>query len=89
MRAIAFATKLIDDDWIRPEHKDKLKRLFIHAIRADSTMQSFSVASKFDTSWAFLTNLRDLGRHQAGIWLERHFDDLNNRSSVDLKSDYL
>ncbi|WP_284180276.1 patatin-like phospholipase family protein [Rhabdaerophilum sp. SD176] len=89
LRAIAFATKLIDEDWIRPEHQHKLKRLFLHAIRSDEIMREFSVASKFDTSWSFLTQLRDMGRQLAGQWLDQHFDDIGQRSTVDLQRDYL
>jgi NTE family protein len=89
MRAIAFATRLIDDDWIRPEYRDRLKRVFIHAIRADGVMAEFAVASKFDTSWPFLMRLRDLGRAAAGAWLDAHFDDLGRRSTVDLHQEYL
>jgi NTE family protein len=88
LRAIAFATKLIDEDWIRPEHKHKLKRLFIHAIRSDETMREFSVASKFNTDWQFLTELRDMGRQMTKVWLDRHFDDIGHRSSVDLQKEY-
>lgn len=89
MRAIAFATKLIDDDWIRPEHHDKLRRVFIHAIRSDDAMTEFSVASKFDTSWSFLTRLRDLGRAAAAAWIAAHLDDIGRRSTVDLHQEYL
>jgi NTE family protein len=89
MRAIAFATKLIDEDWIRPEYRDRLKRIFIHAIRSDDVMAEFSVASKFDTSWPFLTRLRDLGRAAASAWLDAHVDDLGRRSTVDLHHEYL
>jgi NTE family protein len=89
MRAIAFTTKLIDEDWIRPEHRDKLRRVFIHAIRSDDAMAGFSVASKFNTSWSFLTQLRDLGRAAAAAWIAAHFDDIGKRSTVDLHQEYL
>jgi NTE family protein len=89
MRAIAFVSKLIDDDWIKPEMKDRLNRVLIHAIRSDDVMSSFSVASKFNTDWDFLTHLRDLGREATALWLDTHFDDINTRSSVDVRGEYL
>ncbi|CAN1496892.1 RssA Predicted esterase of the alpha-beta hydrolase superfamily [Rhabdaerophilaceae bacterium] len=89
MRAIAFATKLLDDGWIKPEFSDRMKRLYIHAIRADEVMSKFTVASKFDTDWAFLTHLRDLGREAAAQWLDAHFDSIGSRSTVDIRADYL
>jgi NTE family protein len=89
MRAIAFATKLIDDDWIKPEFRDKMKRLNLHAIRADEVMSEFTVASKFDTDWTFLTHLRDMGRNAAALWLDGHFQDIGERSTVDIRAEYL
>jgi NTE family protein len=89
MRAIAFVSKLIDDDWLRPEMKDRLSRVHVHAIRSDDVMSAFSVASKFNTDYEFLTHLRDLGREAAELWLEAHFGDISARSSVDVRSEYL
>lgn len=89
MRAIAFATKLLDEQWIKPEHQGQMKRLFLHAIRADDVMSSFSVASKFETDWGFLTELRDFGRKAAAEWLSAHYDDINARSSIDIRQEYL
>jgi NTE family protein len=89
MRAIAFVSKLIDDDWLKPEFKQRLKQVLIHAVRADDVMSEFSVASKFDTSWSFLTRLRDLGREAAQLWLATHFNDIGVRSSVDIRAEYL
>ncbi|MGL5115957.1 MAG: patatin-like phospholipase family protein [Beijerinckiaceae bacterium] len=89
MRAIAFVSKLIDDDWLKPEFKDRLKQVLIHSVRADDVMSEFSVASKFDTSWSFLTRLRDLGREAAQLWLAAHFNDIGVRSSVDIRAEYL
>lgn len=89
MRAIAFVSKLIDDDWIKPEMKDRLSRVLIHAIRSDDVMSAFSVSSKFNTDWDFLTHLRDLGREATALWLDTHFDDINTRSTVDVRGEYL
>jgi NTE family protein len=89
MRAIAFVSKLIDDDWLKPEARDKLSRVHIHAIRSDDVMSAFSVASKYDTDWDFLIRLRDLGREATSLWLDSHFDDVGVRSSIDVREDYL
>lgn len=89
MRAIAFATRLIDEEWIKPEYRDRMKRLNVHAIRADEVMSEFSVSSKFNTDWDFLTHLKALGRNAAALWLDAHFHDIGERSSVDIRADYL
>ena len=89
LRAIAFVTKLIEQDWLKDEHRDKLKHILIHSIRADEALCDLTVASKFRTDWAFLCGLRDLGRAAAARWLERAYDHLGHHSTVDLRSEYL
>jgi NTE family protein len=89
MRAIAFVSKLIDDNWLKDEVRDKMKKILVHSIRSDDVMSSFSVASKFNTDWDFLTQLRDLGRNATELWLAAHFGDINVRSSVDIRGEYL
>jgi NTE family protein len=89
MRAIAFITKLIDDDWLKPEYKDQLRRIFFHGIRTDDLMSALPVASKFDTSWSFLCSLRDMGRTAAASWLAEHFDRIGQESSTDIRDAYL
>ncbi len=89
MRAIAFVSKLIDDGWVTAEAADRLKRVFIHAIRADDVLAAYSVETKYQTDWSFLTKLRDLGRSVAGEWLDAHAPDVGRRSTVDIRAEYL
>ena len=89
MRAIAFVTKLIEEDWLKKEHKAKLKHLLMHSIRADGVLCDLSVASKFNTDWHFLLYLRDLGREITGQWLEKHFSSIGNKSTVDVRAEFL
>ncbi|MEZ5933013.1 MAG: patatin-like phospholipase family protein [Alphaproteobacteria bacterium] len=86
MRAIAFVSKLIDDGKI---NDGSLKRVLIHAIAADEVMQKLSVMSKLNADWEFLTHLRDDGREHAERWLEQTFDQLGERSSIDICDAYL
>ncbi len=89
LRAIDFVQKLLHEDMLKDEHKDRYKDILLHAIRADDVMRDLSATSKFDTDWSFLTDLRDSGRKEAKIWLKNHFKDLNKRASVDIQKDYL
>ncbi len=88
-RAIAFADKLIDQDWLKDEHKDKVKRMLVHSIRADRALCDLSLVSKFDTSWQFLTHLRDKGREVAEEWLQRNYKNIGVRDSEDLHAEFL
>ena len=85
MRAIAFVTKLIDED---PDNHLHLKRMNIHAISADDIMGTLGVASKLNADWEFLTYLRDVGRAHADTWLKDKFDQVGHRSTIDLASVY-
>ncbi len=89
LRSVYFVQKLLDDGWIKDEHRDKLKYVLIHSVRADNAMSDLSSASKMSSDWAFLTMLRDRGRALATEWLEHNFDQLGVRSTVDLKREFL
>lgn len=86
MRAIAFVTRLIDEGVL---HSTKYNRMLIHAIMADEEMAELSVATKLSPNWAFLCQLRDLGRTRTRAWLEAHYQDIGNASSADLDAMYL
>ncbi|MGB4191081.1 MAG: patatin-like phospholipase family protein [Rickettsiales bacterium] len=88
-RAIAFVKKIIKEGWIKDEFKHNLRNIFVHSIRADQALQDFNATSKFDTHWHFLTNLRDLGRIEAKIWLDENFSAIGNKSTVNLRKDFL
>ncbi|MGH8673395.1 MAG: patatin-like phospholipase family protein, partial [Burkholderiales bacterium] len=89
LRAIAFVTKLIDGGWLKDEYRDKLKHVLIHSIRSDEAMCDLTVASKMNTDWSFLRDLRDRGRAAAAAWLAQAYDHIGQRSSVDLRREYL
>jgi NTE family protein len=86
MRAIAFVDRLIVSGAIRDT---EMKRVLIHAIEADAFMKGLGVASKLNTDWRFLTQLRDVGRACAGDWLATNYDHLGQRSTVDVREKYL
>lgn len=88
-RAIAFVKKLIEHDMIKDEFKHLYKDLLVHSIRADDMMKEFSITSKFDTDWPFLTSLRDTGREGMKLWLDQNFENIGHRASVDLHSEFL
>lgn len=88
-RAISFVHKLLDEGWLKPEFRKRLKYPLIHSIRADKELYDLSSSTKFVTDWHFLTTLRDRGREAAARWLDEHYNDVGVRSTVDLRRDYL
>jgi NTE family protein len=86
MRAVAFVTKLIDDNVL---DASKYKRMLIHSICDDAAMAELGVATKLNPDWDFLCRLRNAGRDRAQEWLERNLDKVGHTSSVDLKEIFL
>jgi NTE family protein len=84
MRAIFFAARLVEGDAHGPEI-DRLRKMHMHMIEAEAAMEALGVASKLNTDLDFLLFLRDLGRATAHSWLERNFDDLGRKSSLDIR----
>jgi NTE family protein len=86
MRAIAFVTSLIERGKLEP---GEAKQMLIHSIRSDEEMCRLGVSSKLNADRAFLHHLRDRGRLHAERWLAAHFDDVGQRSSVDVRAEFL
>lgn len=89
LRSVAFVQKLLDEGWLKAEHHDKLKYVFIHSLRADKVLADLSIASKFSSDWTFLQDLRARGRAAAAAWFAQNFDALGVRSTVDLRAEFL
>lgn len=84
LRAIAFVQKLLDQDMLKGAARDRYRKMLVHSIGADGVLDDLSLASKSDTDWLFLKSLRDRGRKAAEAWLAKHFEDVGERSSLDL-----
>ena len=80
MRAIAFVTRLIDENNIK---QGSMKRMLVHSIAAEDFMQRLGVNSKLNADWEFLTHLRDAGRARTSEWLTSNFQHLAKQSSTD------
>ena len=89
LRAIAFVKRLIGDGLLKDPDKARLRDILVHSIRADEALEAFPASTKYNTSWRFLTELRDRGREAGFTWLERCADDVGQRSTVDLKAEFL
>ena len=83
LRAIDFVTRLIEDGKLSAEEYTKVH---MHRI-STSDLKPLQASSKLNAEWAFLTELRDLGRQTARQWLDRHYDDIGKRSTIDVKSE--
>ena len=82
LRAIEFIDRLIDEGRVDP---NDFRKVHVHILTGEARMLELGASSKVITEWAFLEHLRDLGRDAAGAWIARHFDDINTRSTVDIR----
>ena len=90
LRAIAFVQRLIDQGMLKETILKKYRRLNIHAIRGGTDLLGFPLSSKYDTSWRFLTRLRDLGRAAADAWLADGAELVGTKkSNIDLREEFL
>ncbi|MBI1265451.1 MAG: patatin-like phospholipase family protein [Alphaproteobacteria bacterium] len=89
LRAIAFVQELLGSGAVTGPRRERLRTLNVHSIKADEALGAWPASTKYDTSWPFLTRLRDLGRETAQAWLDTHADAVGVRSSIDLKAGFL
>jgi NTE family protein len=89
LRAVAFVQKLLDEDMIRSDMRDRYRRILVHAIRADAALGGLGVETKFDTDWDFLTGLKEKGRIEYHRWAQDHLAAVGERGSVDIRAEYL
>ena len=89
MRAVSFITKMIDEGWFKDEYKKRLRRMYMHSIRADNVMKDLGVPTKLSTDWEFLCHLKELGRQKAQAWLDQNFNRVGHESTIDMELDYL
>jgi NTE family protein len=52
-------------------------------------MCALSVSSKYNANWHFLCALRENGRREAEAWLTQNYQNIGERSSIDLRKEFL
>jgi len=83
LRAVDFIDRLIDQGRL---DENGFKRLRIHIIEIPEELTQYGSSTRLNPQWEFLSHLFDLGRAAGDRWLEAHFADIGERSSVDVRS---
>jgi NTE family protein len=86
MRAIAFINRLMENGSL---NDPEMKRMRVHAIRAESAMSELSALTKAETDWDFLHMLFQAGREAASAWLDGNYEKVGHESTINLETDYL
>ncbi|MFY0613222.1 MAG: patatin-like phospholipase family protein [Hyphomicrobiaceae bacterium] len=83
LRAIDFVDRLIDEGKLSG---DEYRRLNVHIIEATEELSPLGASSKLNSEWSFLVHLKDIGRQAAARWIDANFDQIGERSTVDLRA---
>lgn len=81
IKHLEFINDLIDKG-INPE--EKLKKINLHCLSADKSLEEFNLSSKLNTSWDFLMHLKNLGYKACDSWLKANYDNIGKRSTFHL-----
>ncbi|TDO00094.1 patatin-like phospholipase family protein [Halomonas ventosae] len=57
----------------------------LHHLSGDESLSQLSASSKLNAEWPFLCHLHELGRAATETWLAEHFDDLGQRTTLDVE----
>lgn len=85
LRAVDFVTRLLDDGKLAP---GDYKRVLMHRVEPTGWFDDFPAATRRTAKWSMIQTLHARGREAAQLWLQRHYDDLGVRPTIDLKRDY-
>ncbi len=83
LRTVDFVTRLMDDGRL---DETGYRRVLTHMIGDEAALADLGASSKLNAETAFLDMLFLKGREAATQWLDKHFDDLGQRPTVDLRT---
>jgi NTE family protein len=87
-RAIEFVIRLIDQGALpRGMKPGQYRRINMHRIALDSVFDHLTASSKMDSDFDFFEKLRKGGHIAVQSFLQQHFDDIGQRSTVDLAAE--
>jgi NTE family protein len=84
-RAIDFVNRMLDEGRLDQE---RYKKNRLHRIDATEALAAHTASSRLDTSWSFFQELRDAGREATADWLKRHFDDVGEKATLNLRKEF-
>ena len=85
MRSIALTKQAIDAQWLPfGKLERRFRKLNIHLIETDDLLARMNADKALNADLGFLLKLKEEGRTRAGAWLEKHFHQVGEESSIDL-----
>lgn len=88
LRSMDFANQLIDNGrFPRGAGQNPYRKLHVHRIHLGGLGERLTASSKLKTDFDFFKLLHRAGQRAARGFLERHFDDIGQRSTLDLAAE--
>ena len=85
MRMFAHLRELISESWFTLGRMERrLTRTHFHVIDAQEQMSELTAETKMAATLPFFEMLKAMGRERARAWLQTHYAQIGQRSSVDL-----
>ncbi|MEP0234074.1 patatin-like phospholipase family protein [Roseibium sp.] len=85
LRAVDFVSRLIEDEKLSAE---QYMKVHVHRITADE-LKPLQASSKVNAEWAFLTELKSIGRNAAESWVDQNFAAVGSHSTVNLRQELI
>ncbi|WP_075216307.1 patatin-like phospholipase family protein [Mongoliimonas terrestris] len=82
LRAIDFVNRMNEEGRLDTSRYQTNR---VHRIDGADALAAYSASTRLDTSFAFFEDLKEIGRAAALDFLERHFDAIGARSTLDLR----
>jgi NTE family protein len=86
MRAIDFVNRMLERGRL---DADRYRPVLLHRIDGGETLETLPASSKTSADGVMIDKLHTLGRACAQQWLKKHFDDLGQKTTVNIARDYL
>ncbi|MBA3680651.1 MAG: patatin-like phospholipase family protein [Bacteroidetes bacterium] len=87
MKLIHYRNELIRNGILKSD--DKINReIFVHTISGYDALSQLSYSSKMNTSWEFLSNLKNKGREIAEKWLAKDYKEVGLKSTFDIEEHF-
>ncbi len=87
MKLIHYRNELIRNGILTTD--DKVNReIYIHTISGYDTLGQMNYSSKMNTSWEFLSELKEMGRKTADKWLNNEFNLVGAKSTFDVEEHF-
>ncbi len=85
MKMIHFINKLLD----RGVTLEGCRKIRFHAISADEALKDYSISSKLNASWDFISHLHDIGMRYGNEWIQESYDCIGFKDSIDVEKVFL